>query len=98
MTEKATEVKDIITENGIKWNNVAQALIIATILGVGGIGISFGDRIIVGMDKLNDSLVDIRKEISMANTQGQVNDSRLNKHEKDISQNTQDIKQLYSRE
>ena len=43
-------------------------------------------------------LIDIRKEISLVHTQGQINDSRLNKHEKDISQNTQDIKQLYSRE
>ena len=96
MNEPA-EVKDVVAENGIRWSIVAQGLILITVAGIGGIGINFGERIITGMEKLNTSLVDIRKEISLANTRGQINGTRLDRHEKDITQNTQDIKDLYFR-
>ena len=99
------QVRDYIAENGIKWGVVAQGLILAAIISVCGIGVSFGGRVIDGIEKINDTLTDVRKEISLLNTGVGINASRIDnldsvtgRHESEISENRKIIRTYLSRE
>ena len=93
---KPVEVVDLNVENGIKWGAIAQGLIFFSVTSVAGIGAYFGDRVITGLDKMNDTLIEVREEISLLNTGVKVNSVRIDHQGADISKNADDIRYLYS--
>ena len=94
--QKPTQVEDHIAENRIKWGTIVQTLILASIIGTVSMGYSFANHlldesqdfktgIIDGIEGINDTLKEIRKDMSDMNTGLKVNEVRLNNHEDRIT-------------
>ena len=96
MIEKPTQEADQLAENRIKWGTIIQSLILASIIGSGSIAYTFGGHlfnestdfkhgVIEGIDGINATLKDIRKDIGELNTGIKVNESRIMNNERRIS-------------
>ncbi len=107
------QVQDVRAENGIekgnKWNIIAQSLVVLSFTTTVGLSGYFGSRMASsvdqvninmnhGMEKIGDTLIGIRKEVSVVSTGASVNSSRLNSVEKKqdtfevrITKNSNDI-------
>ena len=96
MNEMPTQVTEKIAENRIKWGTIVQSLILASIIGSGSIAYAFGGHllneskdfkhgVIDGIDGINATLKDIRKDIGELNTGIKVNESRIMNNERRIS-------------
>ena len=94
--ERPTQVEDHIAENRIKWGTIVQTLILASIIGTVSMGYSFANHlldesqdfktgIIDGIEGINDTLKEIRKDMSDMNTGLKVNEVRLDNHEDRIT-------------
>ena len=94
--EKPTQVEDHIAEDRIKWGTIVQTLILASIIGTVSMGYAFANHlmdesqdfkkgIIDGIEGINNTLKDIRSDMSDMNTGLKVNNTRLDNHHDRIS-------------
>ena len=95
-SQKPTQVEDHIAENRIKWGTIVQTLILAAILGTVSMGYSFANHlmdesqdfktsIIDGIEGINNTLKEMRDDMSNLNTGFKINEVRLESHEQRIS-------------
>lgn len=75
------KVQDVVAEDRIKWGVIAQTLILLSITGFGGVVMAIGSTGIDWMEKINNTLIEVRDEISKNNTGVKVNSTRIDNHD-----------------
>ena len=94
--QKPTQVEDHIAEDRIKWGTIVQSLILVSIIGTVSMGYAFANHlmaesidfkkgVIGGIEGINATLKDLRKDISELNTGVKVNETKIHNHEARIS-------------
>ncbi len=80
--EEPTKVQDVKAETRIGWTIIMQTVVIASILGMGGVIIAFGggfaSKVLDELKGLNKSFVEIRVEFVKNNTSAELRDKAVN--------------------
>jgi cell division protein FtsL len=85
------KVQDVVAENRIKWGVIAQGLILMMISAIGLMSFTFSGNVIDGITKINETLIEVRKEISNLNTGVSVNTTRIDNHQVQITKLERDV-------
>lgn len=104
------QFRDVRVENGIKWSLIAQSLVVLSVSITVMLGGYFGSRVLdtvddinlsvnTSMEKISETLIGIRREVSLISTGTSVNSTRIDSNVKDIDavrgmavKNSDDIK------